>query len=104
MSGIRIDLSDFNAKAIASEIESDFIADAETVITDIFNDLTSPPPVGTPVDTNVARNGWQIDLSNPLAPEVYNSVPYIGTLNGGHSKQSPEGFVDGVVDKHAPPQ
>jgi hypothetical protein len=104
VSGIRIDLSDFNAKAITDEIEAQLRAECLAVTTAIFVDLTAPPPLGTPVDTGVARNGWQLDLSDPLAPEVYNSVPYIGALNNGHSKQSPIGFVDTIVDKHAPPK
>lgn len=104
MSGIRIDLSDFNAKAIADEIEAELIAAGEDVVVAIFTDLTDSPPLGTPYKTGVARNGWQLDLDNRLAPEVYNSVPYIGALNNGHSKQSPAGFVDAIVDKHAPPK
>lgn len=91
-----IDISDlFNIDF--DEIVSEELQDTADAI---FVDLTAPPPLGTPFDLGTARNGWQKDYANKLAPEIYNDVPYIGRLNNGHSKQSPAGFVEAVIDKH----
>jgi hypothetical protein len=94
---ITIDMSDFST--LAEELIQSLIEDAEETITDIFTDLTAPPPEGTPVDTGAARQGWQVDMSDPKAPEVYNTIPYINRLNDGHSPQTPAGFVDAIVKK-----
>lgn len=100
MSGvtITIDMGDFST--LADELIQSLMQDAEETITDIYVDLTAPPPEGTPVDTGAARNGWQLDTSDPKAPEVYNTLPYIGRLNDGHSKQTPAGFVERAVSKN----
>ncbi|THD35710.1 MAG: hypothetical protein E7773_10205 [Sphingomonas sp.] len=82
------------------ELEGALADEALRVMSGIFTDLTAPPPVGTPVDTGVARNGWQLDLSQPLAPEVYNDVVYINALNNGHSQQAPAGFIEAAIDKN----
>lgn len=92
---VKIDLSKLN-----KELTEAFADRVEGVMTDIFVDLTAPPPLGTPVDTGAARNGWQIDTSIPLHPEITNSVPYINRLNDGHSQQSPSGFIEAIIDKH----
>lgn len=92
---IKIDLS-----KLKDELEDAFADRLEEMMTDIYVDLTAPPPLGTPVDTGQARNGWQIDLSDRMKPEITNSVPYINRLNDGHSKQSPAGYIDAIVDKH----
>ena len=92
---IKIDLS-----KLKDELEDAFADRLEEMMTDIYVDLTAPPPLGTPVDTGQARNGWQIDLSDRMKLEITNSVPYINRLNDGHSKQSPAGYIDAIVDKH----
>lgn len=97
---ISIDVSEITAMVLNKEIEAMVVEELRDTTNAIFTDLVSSPPVGTPVDTGAARNSWQVDTSIPLAPEVYSMSPYIGALNDGHSKQSPEGFVDAVVDKH----
>ena len=97
---ITLDLSDIANMISDNELEVDVIASLEDLTNAIFVDLTAPAPLGTPFDTGVARNGWQPDNSNPLSPEIYNMVPYIGALNNGHSKQSPAGFVDAILDKN----
>lgn len=97
---ITIDLSEVT-KFIREKVLEEAIQERlEEVATDIFVDLAAPPPLGTPVDTGFARNGWQIDLSDPTGPQITNSVVYIGKLNDGHSKQSPAGFVDAIIDKN----
>lgn len=97
---ITIDLGDIANMISADEIQADIIENLQDTANAIFNDLTSPAPIGTPVDLGGARNGWDIDLTDPLAPEVFNRVVYIGRLNAGHSQKSPAGFVDAIVDKH----
>ena len=96
---IKLDTSEITAMIAADEIGAEIEHEAEDFIVNVFNEVTAPPPAGTPVDTGVARNGWQIDLSDKRAPELYNMTPYINVLNDGHSKQSPAGWVDRAVDK-----
>lgn len=92
---IKVDLSGLK------DALTDSIAEIiEDKMSDIYIDLTAPPPLGTPVDTGQARNGWQLDTSDKLNPVITNSVPYINRLNDGHSKQSPAGFIEAIVDKH----
>jgi hypothetical protein len=43
----------------------------------------------TPIDTGQARRGWQ----QRNTTTVENSVPYIGKLEKGYSRQAPNGFV-----------
>ena len=62
-------------------------------------DIDAGLKVETPVDTNEARSGWQLDLSNPSVPTITNNVAHIAALNDGHSNQAPAGFVEAVVDK-----
>lgn len=92
-----LDMRDF--ETLADELRDLIIEDSEDMMTDVFTELTAPPPTGTPVDTGKARQGWQIDLSDPLAMEIYNREPHIGPLNDGHSKQTPRGFVERAVQK-----
>lgn len=96
---IRIDTSEITAMVNADEIGHEIEEDAEAFIVNVFNEVTAPPPDGTPVDTGFARNGWQIDLSDKRSPELYSMVPYINRLNDGWSKQSPAAFIDRAVDK-----
>lgn len=97
---IIIDVSQINKMVIDDEVDEMFADEVEEMATDIFVELTSPPPGGTPVDTGAARQGWQLDMSDPMAPEIYNTVPYINRLNDGSSTQSPAGFIEAAIDKH----
>lgn len=97
---ITVDFSDILDITQADALGKGYDEDVEDIINAIFIDLTAPPPTGTPVDTGNARNGWQIDLSDPRNPEIYNTVPYIGRLNAGSSSQSPAGFIEAIIDKH----
>jgi hypothetical protein len=96
---ISIDLSDIHA-IDPKEFEEDALEQCEDIANAIYIDLTAPPPLGTPVDTGAARLSWQLDMSDPLAPEVWSDSPYMNKLNNGHSAQSPSGFIDTIVDKH----
>lgn len=95
--GISIDNSDLTAMAAGSEIEDWLTEEAEGILSDIYVDLTSPPPVGTPFKSGAARLSWQLDLD---AKEVFTESPYMNRLNDGSSKQSPSGFIDAIVDRH----
>lgn len=92
---IKVDLGD-----LTKSLNENIAEILEEKMTDIYVDLTAPPPLGTPVDTGQARNGWQLDASDKLNPVITNSVPYINRLNDGHSKQSPSGFIEAIIDKH----
>ncbi len=79
----------------------------------------------TPVDKGQARGGWTAGIESPVpSPDredptgqtaiaegqaviagakfgekivLSNNVPYIGPLNDGHSKQAPNGMVEGTM-------
>lgn len=57
----------------------------------------------TPVNTGRARRGWvapgRITKDNYNATITRNSVPYIGNLEDGASKQAPNGIVQPAIDK-----
>lgn len=46
----------------------------------------------TPIDKGRARRGWQ-KRSSGKDKIIENRVPYIERLEGGYSRQAPEGFV-----------
>jgi hypothetical protein len=51
----------------------------------------------TPIKSGQARRGWQKrTVSNGKA--IANSVPYIGRLENGYSRQAPSGFVNQAID------
>lgn len=47
----------------------------------------------TPVDTGRARKGWRRTKDG-----TENSVPYIGALDDGHSKQAPNGITQPALN------
>lgn len=96
---ISINTADIAAMLSTKELEKAVKEVSQDLATDIFVELTAPPPTGTPVDTGAARDSWQIDLSIEAAPEVYSTSPYMNRLNNGHSDQSPSGFIDAAVDR-----
>ncbi|MGK2911230.1 MAG: hypothetical protein ACSLE1_15725 [Sphingobium sp.] len=95
---ITIDVSDVMRKIpqIIADAQADVEALTQKVALDIYADLL----MTTPVDTGAARQGWQLDNGPGGAMEISNSVPYIGKLNDGHSKQAPTGFIEAAVDRH----
>lgn len=86
----------------------------------------APSAGGTPVDTNHARASWIPSVGAPSSAEaaggtsgahdaglavviayklaqgdalyVSNNAPYIASLNLGHSKQAPPGFIEACID------
>lgn len=83
--------------------------------------------LGTPVDTGHARGNWQTSVGRAITGEravfdkaggetimegasiiatvlpyaaifLQNNVEYIGSLNDGHSKQAPAGFVEVAIE------
>lgn len=53
----------------------------------------------TPVKTGRARSGWKrfrnVNIGRDETQTVFsNTVPYIGRLDEGYSKQAPNGIVD----------
>lgn len=45
----------------------------------------------TPKDTGRARQGWKVRKG--FNKQIENTVPYIGALERGRSRQAPRGFV-----------
>lgn len=62
----------------------------------------------TPKDTGRAASSWSLSehsamvLGKPKGKKfvLYNSVPYIKSLNMGHSKQAPPRFIEKTLAKH----
>lgn len=66
------------------------------------------PPTGETDDTDtssgasstVSRESEEIARIRPFSISyVANNLPYIGSLNDGHSKQAPKGFVDAAFER-----
>lgn len=53
----------------------------------------------TPVDTGEARRGWRLSMTEK-GYRFVNQVPYIQSLNNGHSKQAPVRFIEKVLLSH----
>ena len=64
----------------------------------ILNELVS----GTPIDTGNAREGWNLKQKGK-GFEISNEVPYIESLNNGHSKQAPSHYVERIALQHGRP-
>lgn len=93
---ISFDLSDiFNNLPEEKKLNKQHVDDiASKMGLDLLAGLIS----ATPVDTGVARNGWQMS-KNGRSVIVENQVPYIGILNDGTSKQAPAGFIEDEIDR-----
>jgi hypothetical protein len=98
MMKIDADFSQITAMLNADEIEEEMYEAMEDMMTDIFVGVTDAPPSGSPVISGTLRNGFQLDLSDPKNPEIYNRVVYADKINR-KSRQSVPRFVDKVVDK-----
>ncbi len=66
------------------------------------SDVRDPTPAQVVARAKVSTDGlndvlaWKLEDGPIFAT---NSVPYIGALNAGHSKQSPRGFVQFALEK-----
>jgi hypothetical protein len=47
----------------------------------------------TPVDTGRARSGWEVQNRSRDHRTIHNEVPYIWSLEMGHSQQAPHGMA-----------
>ena len=70
----------------------------DALISDIASQTKRVAQQNTPIDTGRARKGWKKSRTRQ-GFEVENSVPYIGFLEKGHSKQAPRGILKPTVRK-----
>ena len=70
----------------------------DSLISDIASQTKKIAQQNTPIDTGRARKGWKTSRTT-RGFEVENSVPYIGFLEKGHSKQAPKGILKPTVRK-----
>ena len=63
-------------------------AESEAILTTLQSEIKRR----TPIDTGRARKGWSKRTSS-----VSNTVPYIGRLESGYSKQAPKGFTKQAI-------
>lgn len=95
MSTFKIDLSDLlNGLGEDAELTEAAVADVRKKLA---LDLLGGLQMATPVDTGEARNSWQIETTADQSV-VQTSSAYMHALNNGHSKQSPAGFIENVID------
>jgi len=99
---INIDLREFEnkLKKAGKNINETINQLITKTVLDTEKDLQSNPPVGTPVDTGVARAGWQYKKVSDNEHTLINNVDYIEYLNQGTSKQSPKKFVEKAIQKN----
>jgi len=101
--------ADLNKFAIRTELELDTVV--RKIALSLYDGITNK----TPVDTGRAKGNWNLSVDsmdtsvNPKARGkkrvslkkgdgnnviyISNSLPYIGVLEDGHSKQAPHGMV-----------
>ena len=107
------------AAAIGERLRKEIATAGKALALEIDKELRR----STPVDTGHARRNWVPSVGQPYASEtsddsahaagvsevlayvlesgslwVANNVPYIRSLNYGHSQQEPAGFVERAVD------
>jgi len=73
-------IGDLNLTGLSSYVDQ--------VITKLVPDIQSEIARRTPIKTGQARRGW-----NTRKATIENKVPYIERLEGGYSRQAPNGFV-----------
>lgn len=95
---ILIDGLESSFKEALYQLKKEATAALPTSATKIVHDLKE----ATPVDTGRARDGWvQEDAHDGVV--ILNEVPYIESLNAGHSKQAPSFFVEKTLLRHGTP-
>lgn len=61
----------------------------------VLHKLVDELKAATPVDTGVARDGWEIEDG-----KIVNKVDYIDDLNSGSSTQAPSHFIERTLLAH----
>jgi hypothetical protein len=80
------------------ELNAFIIEEANKLGHDLMAELYST----TPVDTGVARSGWQLVNTITNVGEtltIKNEVPYVIYLEEGSSQQAPHGFINASITK-----
>lgn len=76
--------------------------EADAALTVVATKIVQELRDETPVDTGRARDGWTQEESHD-GVVISNDVPYIESLNNGHSKQAPSFFVEKTLLRHGTP-
>jgi hypothetical protein len=66
----------------------------------VSTEMKNALALATPVDTGLARDSWKVGQVGPTRCEISNGVPYIESLNNGHSTQAPVHFIEQVALDH----
>lgn len=92
---IRID-----TRGLTDSLKSQLSREVRREATKVSRQVLAQMREATPVDTGRARSGWNASTPDRNGRFVLsNSVPYIGALNAGHSRQAPQRFIEGVALK-----
>jgi hypothetical protein len=87
----------------ASQTRRELAQDISKDLGKFEDELVKALKAATPRRTGRAQAGWTatrapgVDNYNTVLTQ--NSVPYIGRLNEGSSKQAPAGFVEKTIDE-----
>ena len=97
MTKISLEIVNFEQEMRRIEEEVASLANAE--IKELIEYGTQQLRVVTPVDTGMARSGWEHSFelgprAKILGGTIFNEVEYIDILNRGHSQQAPQYFIE----------
>jgi hypothetical protein len=84
-----------SASQCVNQLKKEVSASLNSVMDQFYKELKA----NTPVKTGHARAGWKryrnVNIGRNETQTVFaNTVPYIGRLDEGYSKQAPNGIVD----------
>lgn len=82
-------------KQLDGDVEAQLSATAEIIAANLA--------ANTPIDTGRARAGWEVTSDEDGHVIIQNDVPYIESLNHGHSKQAPSYFVESILLEYGKP-
>ncbi len=80
-----------NTKRATAGLSKELDQIVRSVSLQIFNQVKDLTPVAK-VNGGRAKRGWKVSGSDK-SYKISNKVPYIGRLDGGYSKQAPEGMT-----------
>jgi len=86
-----IDINIPNTKRAMTDLSKELDQMVRSVSLQIFNQVKDLTPMAK-VNGGRAKRGWKVSGSNK-SYNISNKVPYIGRLDGGYSKQAPEGMT-----------